>query len=78
MGLGLGIILLVLGAIATFAIEYEVAGVDITVIGYILMAAGVLALLFGLVFTRQRTNTSHTEVVDASEDVNVRRRGERP
>lgn len=72
MGIGLGIVLLVLGAILAFAVEYTIAGIELTMIGYILMAAGVLALLLGLVMNTQRTNTTHREVVDR--DVDVRRR----
>ena len=41
----LGIILLVVGAIVTFAIDASVDGVDLVVIGYILMAGGVASLL---------------------------------
>jgi len=38
---GLGIILIVAGAIITFAIEREAEGVDLRAIGYIMMAGGV-------------------------------------
>lgn len=41
----LGIILLVVGAIVTFAIDATADGVDLVVIGYILMAGGVASLL---------------------------------
>lgn len=41
----LGIILLVLGAVVTFAIDVAVEGVDLLAVGYILMGAGVLALI---------------------------------
>lgn len=41
----LGIILLVVGAIVTFAIEASADGVDLAVVGYILMAGGVASLL---------------------------------
>lgn len=40
-----GIILIVAGAIVTFAIDSAVEGVDLVALGYILMAGGVLALL---------------------------------
>ena len=42
---GLGIILLVGGAILTFAVDETVEGVDLEVIGWILMGGGALALL---------------------------------
>ena len=74
MGIGIGIFLLVVGAILTWGIEFFVDGVDLNTIGYILMGAGVLALLLGLVMNTQRTNTTHREVVDRHTDADVRRR----
>jgi multisubunit Na+/H+ antiporter MnhG subunit len=74
MGLGLGILLLVVGAILAFAVDYNLSGIELSTIGYILMAAGVLTLLLGLVMNTQRTNTSHKEVVDRHTDADVRRR----
>lgn len=41
----LGIILIVAGAIATFAIDTGVDGVDLEAIGYITMAGGALSLI---------------------------------
>lgn len=75
MGLGLGIFLLVVGAILAFAIGPDaVSGVDLNTIGYILMAAGVLSLILGLVMNTQRTNTTHREVIDRNEERDVRHR----
>ncbi len=54
MGIGVSIFLLALGAILAFAVEASVSGLDIHVIGYILMAAGALGLLLTmLVFGRR-------------------------
>jgi NADH:ubiquinone oxidoreductase subunit 3 (subunit A) len=54
MAIGSSIGLIAIGAILAFAIPWEVEFVDITVIGYILMAAGLLGLLFtALVFGRR-------------------------
>lgn len=75
MGLGLGIVLIVLGAILTFAIAPDAIDVvNINTIGWILMGAGVLSLILGLVMNNQRANTSHREVVDRREDLDVRDR----
>ena len=41
----LGIFLIVVGAIVTFAIDTAVDGVNLEILGYILMAGGVIALL---------------------------------
>jgi hypothetical protein len=49
MGIGGSISLLVVGAILAFAVNTTVAGIDINVIGFILMAAGVLGLILFLV-----------------------------
>lgn len=75
MGIGLGIFLLVVGAILVFAVPGDLVDVvDLTTIGYILLAGGVLSLLIGLVMHTQRTNTTHRQVVDRHEDRDVRRR----
>ncbi len=64
MGLGLGILLIVAGAVLTFAVTATVNGVDLSMIGYILMGAGGLTLLLGLIMNQQKSNTSHRQVVD--------------
>lgn len=74
MGLGLGIFLLVVGAILSFAVADRIEGVDLVITGYILMAAGALSLIVGLIMQRQRANTTHREVIDRREDVDVRDR----
>ena len=55
MGIGVSVFLLAVGAILAFAVNAQVAGVDIQVIGWILMAAGVVGLLMTLlVFAPRR------------------------
>jgi hypothetical protein len=46
MGIGASIFLIVVGAILTFALDVTVGGVDIDLVGWILMAGGVLGLIF--------------------------------
>ena len=48
MGIGTSIFLLAVGAILAFAVTDAISGVDLTVVGYILMAAGVIGLLISL------------------------------
>jgi hypothetical protein len=48
MALGTGIFLLALGAILTFAVEVDVAGLNIDVVGIILMVAGAIGVLLEL------------------------------
>lgn len=64
MGIGAGIFLLVVGAIMAFGVRDSIDAVDLTVIGYICMGAGVLAVVLALVMNNQRANTSHTEYVE--------------
>jgi len=68
MGIGGGIFLIVLGAILAFAVRDSIDAIDLTMIGYICMAAGVLALIISLVVNAQRTNTSHREVIERHDD----------
>lgn len=46
MGIGASIFLIVVGAILTFALDVRVGGVDIDMVGWILMAGGVIGLIF--------------------------------
>lgn len=69
MGIGGSIFLLALGAILTFAVNTKVSGIDIHVIGVILMVAGALGLLFtALIWGPRRRG------VAIQEDVVVRER----
>jgi len=45
----LGIILLVAGAILTFAVDRQAEGVDLAAIGWILMAGGAVALVVAMI-----------------------------
>jgi hypothetical protein len=46
MGIGASIFLIVIGAILTFALNVHVGGVDLDVVGWILMIGGLLGLIF--------------------------------
>jgi hypothetical protein len=50
MTIGGSIALIVLGAILAFAVEFDVQGVNIDAIGYILMIGGLVGLIFGLIW----------------------------
>ncbi len=52
MYIGLGIFLLVVGAILSFAVRDSISSVDLTMVGYICMGAGALAVLLSLVMSR--------------------------
>jgi Domain of unknown function (DUF6458) len=49
MGIGASIFLIAVGAILTFAVERDISGLDIDVIGIVLMLAGALGLFMFLV-----------------------------
>jgi len=50
MGIGFSILLLAVGAILAFAVELTVSGVDLQMVGWILMAAGALGLILSVAF----------------------------
>ncbi len=61
MSLGLGIFLLVVGAIMVFALNVTVEWMDIELVGYILMSAGAVIVLLGIVLlTRKRSSVTTT------------------
>ena len=64
MGLGTGIALLVVGGILAFGVRDSFSAIDLTAIGYICMAAGVLAIILTLVLQSQRQRSSHTTVYE--------------
>jgi tetrahydromethanopterin S-methyltransferase subunit E len=68
MGLGTGIALIVLGLILALAVRDSWDVVDLTAIGWICAAAGVLAIILTLVMSNQRRNTTHREVVERYDD----------
>ncbi|HVM35709.1 MAG TPA: DUF6458 family protein [Actinomycetota bacterium] len=50
MGIGVSLFLLALGAILTWAVEFDVAGLNIDTIGVILMVIGAIGLLLSMLF----------------------------
>jgi hypothetical protein len=61
MGIGLGIVLIVVGAIFAFALNVNMPFIDDNVFGIILMVAGVIALVLSLVLQAQRGRTKHVQ-----------------
>jgi hypothetical protein len=49
MGIGAGILLIALGAILTFATDWHVSGINIDIVGVVLMIAGVVGIAMFLV-----------------------------
>jgi hypothetical protein len=50
MGIGVSLILIAVGAILTWAVNASVSGLNITVVGVILMVVGAVGLLLSLLF----------------------------
>ncbi len=67
MRLGTAIVLLALGAILTFAVEFDVSGIDIRVVGWILMIVGALGIVLELAVwgPRSRRRVTTTDGYDA-------------
>jgi membrane protein implicated in regulation of membrane protease activity len=69
MATGTSVFLIALGAILAFAVEADVAGLDIATVGVILMIAGVIGLLVSLFWIDRlsgpRSHTRTTVVDDA-------------
>ncbi len=76
MGIGTGIVLFVIGAILTFAVNVEVEWIDLDLVGYILMGAGFLVFLISLILVMRRrsTETITRTAVDPVEGEQVTRR----
>ncbi|GAA3676285.1 hypothetical protein GCM10022224_045590 [Nonomuraea antimicrobica] len=69
------IILIMLGAILTWAVEVDLAGLDLNVVGVILMLGGLAGLLFGIYRIRvtRRAVGPIGEPVHSSEEPVARR-----
>ncbi|MGZ0067436.1 DUF6458 family protein [Microbacterium arborescens] len=75
MSIGAGIALFVIGAILAFAVNVEVEWVNLDLIGYILMGAGALIFLIGLILMvrRRQTETVSRTAVDPASGQRVTR-----
>jgi membrane-bound ClpP family serine protease len=60
MSIGSGIFLFVVGAILAFALNLEVAWVDLNLVGYLLMAAGAIIFVIGLVLAARKRESTTT------------------
>ncbi len=54
MGIGGSIFLLALGAILAFAVNADISGLDINVVGYVLMLAGLIGLVITIWYWNSR------------------------
>jgi len=65
MGIGAGVFLIAVGAIITFALDVTVSGIDLKVVGVILMLAGLIGIAVDLaIFAPRRRGSRDAAVVD--------------
>jgi uncharacterized membrane protein SirB2 len=79
MSLGTGIVLVVIGAILAFALNVQVDWIDLHLVGYILMIAGAVGIILGIVLLSRRRRsvaTTRTAVDPATGERVTRRTGE--
>jgi hypothetical protein len=73
--------LFVIGAVLAFALNIEASWIDLHLVGYILMGAGVLVFVIGLVYMlrkRQSVTTIHSGVDADGQNVAQRRTSTTP
>ncbi len=56
MGIGASVLLIAVGLILALAVDYEVSGIDLVQVGWILTAVGALGLLITLALLASRRN----------------------
>ncbi|MEJ3744374.1 DUF6458 family protein [Actinomycetes bacterium KLBMP 9797] len=75
MGIGTSVFLLAVGAILTFALNASVGGLDLDVVGWILMGAGVVGLVMtALIWGNRRREVVTTEPAEPVEYRRVEQR----
>ncbi|WP_435744113.1 DUF6458 family protein [Nocardioides sp. SYSU DS0663] len=68
MGYGLGVFLLVVGLILALAVSDAIEGVDLTMVGWIMAAGGVLVLVLTAVTMNSRRSKEGTVTTTRRED----------
>ncbi len=72
MGIGASIFLIAVGLILALAVDFSVSGLDINVIGWILVVVGVVGLIMtALVFAPRRRRVATTRDADVVEERRV-------
>ncbi|MBC6456484.1 DUF6458 family protein [Actinomadura sp. HBU206391] len=64
MGLGVSLAFVAIGAILAFAVRFDLSGIDIHMIGWILILVGLANLAFTLMYTRPRQRARLAGMVD--------------
>ena len=75
MGIGVGLFLMAVGAILTFAVSDSIGGIDLSAIGVILMIVGALGLVLTMLFWsdwspyRRRERVVERDVTPTERDI---------
>jgi Domain of unknown function (DUF6458) len=64
MGIGVSVFLIAIGAILTFATDLSVSGLNLDIVGVVLMVAGLIGLLMTLLVWGPRRRAVDETVVD--------------
>lgn len=64
MGIGTGLAFIAIGAILAFATHFSVNGIDIQMVGWILIFVGIAMLAFTLLYARPRRRARSTAIVE--------------
>ena len=64
MGLGTSIVLIAVGAILKYAVTFEDVGIDIQVVGTILLIIGILGLVISVIYMFMSNRSSRTPSSD--------------
>lgn len=71
MTIGLGVVLIVIGAVLIWALEVDISFIDDDTLGVILLIAGILAVVLSLLINAQRSRQKTTHVEERRTDGTV-------
>jgi Domain of unknown function (DUF6458) len=64
MGFGASLAFIAIGAILAFATRFSISGIDVQMIGWILMGVGVVGMLVTFAYIRPRRRAGVAEVIE--------------
>jgi hypothetical protein len=64
MGFGASLAFIAIGAILAFATHFTISGIDLQMIGWILMGVGVIGMVVTFAYTRPRRRARVAEVIN--------------
>ena len=64
MGFGASLAFIAIGAVLAFATHFTISGIDLQMIGWILIGVGVIGMLITFTYTRPRRRARGPDVID--------------